>query len=61
MSELKQLNLTEHDFDLLVEGLDALPERGLAGEMMGDLFGAIAGCCSPMVGNVEALASVAAS
>lgn len=41
MSELKHLNLTEKDFDLLVEGLDSLPEKGMAGELMGDLLGAM--------------------
>ena len=41
MSELKHLNLTEKDFDLLVEGLDSLPEKGRAGELMGDLLGAM--------------------
>lgn len=41
MTELKQLNLNEKDFDLLVEGLDALPEKGIAGEMIGDLMGAM--------------------
>lgn len=39
MSELKHLNLTERDFDLLVEGLEALPERGQAGELVADLIG----------------------
>jgi hypothetical protein len=38
MSDLKKLELTEKDFDLLVEGLDALPEKGAAGEMFGDLL-----------------------
>jgi hypothetical protein len=41
MSELKHLNLTEKDFDLLVEGLDSLPEKGIAGELMGDLLHAM--------------------
>lgn len=38
MNSLKQLNLTERDFDLMVQGLDALPEKGMAGELMGDLL-----------------------
>lgn len=38
MDTLQQLNLTENDFKMLVDGLDALPEKGLAGEMMGDLI-----------------------
>lgn len=36
--DIKNLELTEQDFQLLVDGLDALPEKGLAGEMLGDLF-----------------------
>lgn len=36
--DIKNLELTEQDFQLLVDGLDALPEKGLAGDMMGDLF-----------------------
>ena len=38
LDQIKMLNLTEDDFKLLVDGLDSLPERGLAGELMGDLF-----------------------
>ncbi len=41
MSELKHLNLTERDFDLLVDGLEALPEKGMGGEMLADLLGAL--------------------
>lgn len=41
MSELKHLNLTEKDFDLLVDGLDSLPEKGMAGEFVGELFGSM--------------------
>lgn len=40
MEQIKQLNLTEKDFQLLVDGLDALPEKGAAGSMMVDLIGA---------------------
>lgn len=36
--DIKDLELTEQDFQLLVDGLDALPEKGLAGEMMGELL-----------------------
>jgi hypothetical protein len=36
--DIKNLELTEQDFQLLVDGLDALPEKGLAGDMMGDLI-----------------------
>jgi hypothetical protein len=38
LEQIKMLNLTEEDFKLLVDGLDALPEKGFAGEMMGDLL-----------------------
>lgn len=38
MQDLKSLNLTTDDFKLLIEGLDALPERGTAGELMGELL-----------------------
>tara|TARA_R100001086_G_scaffold238993_3_gene164102 strand:- start:1090 stop:1446 length:357 start_codon:yes stop_codon:yes gene_type:complete len=36
-NELKNLQLTEADFDMLIEGLEALPDKGLAGNMMSDL------------------------
>lgn len=35
---IKDLNLTESDFNMLIEGLDSLPEKGMAGEIMGDLM-----------------------
>lgn len=38
LEQIKLLNLTEEDFKLLVDGLDELPEKGLAGEMMGEIF-----------------------
>lgn len=38
MENIKHLNLTEKDFTLIVKGLDALPDSGAAGEMMGDLM-----------------------
>lgn len=38
LEQIKLLNLTENDFKLLVDGLDVLPEKGMAGELMGDLF-----------------------
>ena len=41
--EIKDLQLTENDFKLLIDGLDALPERGLAGEMVVDLIEGIMG------------------
>lgn len=36
--DIKNLELTERDFQLLVEGLDTLPEKGLAGEMLTEMF-----------------------
>jgi hypothetical protein len=41
MNNLENLDLTEKDFDLLVQGLDALPEKGAAGEIMVGLLGAM--------------------
>jgi hypothetical protein len=38
MQELKHLNLTEKDFELLVEALEFLPEKGMTGELVGDLM-----------------------
>jgi hypothetical protein len=35
---LKHLNLTERDFELIIDGLDELPNRNAIGEMMGDLL-----------------------
>lgn len=37
-NDLKTLNLTERDFQLMVDGLDCLPNKNMAGEMMGDLL-----------------------
>jgi len=34
MEDLKQLNLTEDDFKMIVDGLDQLPSRGAIGNMM---------------------------
>jgi len=36
--DIKHLELTEQDFALLLEGLESLPEKGTAGEMMGMLL-----------------------
>ena len=36
--QLKNLGLTANDFKLLVDGLDALPERFATGEFMSDLL-----------------------
>ncbi len=41
--EIKDLELVESDFDLLLEGLDALPEKGAMGEVMGALFEGLLG------------------
>ncbi len=41
MEQLKKLELTEKDFQLLIDGLDALPEKGAAGSMMVDLLGSM--------------------
>jgi hypothetical protein len=45
--DIKNLELTENDFKMLVEGLDALPERGMAGEMMGMLLEGMIGDKNP--------------
>lgn len=39
--DIKNLELSEQDFDLILEGLDAIPEKGIAGEMMMSLFSSI--------------------
>jgi hypothetical protein len=42
--DIKNLELTDRDFQLLVDGLDSLPDKNAAGEMMSTLFtGLIAG------------------
>ena len=41
MDDLKQLNLTEKDFELILAGLDFLPKKDVAGEMIADIFSAI--------------------
>lgn len=38
MEELKDLKLTENDFDLLVSGLEFLPNKGQSGELIGSLL-----------------------
>lgn len=38
MSTLKHLNLTEQDFQMIVDGLEQLPHRNDMGEMMGELL-----------------------
>ena len=41
--EIKDLELSESDFELLVEGLDALPEKGAMGDVMGAIFEGLLG------------------
>lgn len=41
--EIKDLQLTENDFKLLIDGLEALPNTDMAGEMMVDLIAGIIG------------------
>lgn len=37
-NQLQSLNLTDNDFKLIIDGLDALPSKDLAGDIMGDLL-----------------------
>lgn len=41
MKDLKDLELTSEDFDLLIDGLEHLPKKDLAGDLMADLMGSI--------------------
>ncbi len=41
--DIKNLELTESDFDLLIEGLDSIPSKGAVGELMGGLLEAMMG------------------
>lgn len=44
MEELKNIKLTERDFHLMVEGLEVLPGKDIAGELVMDLMmGAVGG------------------
>lgn len=38
MEKLKDLEFTAADFEMLIEGLDAIPERGVVNDIMGDLI-----------------------
>jgi hypothetical protein len=38
VEQIRMLNLTTKDFDLMVEGLDELPNKGIAGEMIGTML-----------------------
>lgn len=44
---IKDLELTEQDFKMLVDGLDVLPEKGAAGELMGAMFEGLLGDKNP--------------
>ena len=39
METIKEIQFTEQDFNLLVEGLEHLPEKGMAGNLMIDILG----------------------
>lgn len=39
--DLQDIQLTEADFDMLIDGLDALPEKGGVGRMLAELTGAM--------------------
>lgn len=39
--ELSDFNLTEKDFQLLVDGLDVLPSRGASGKLLVDMLGSM--------------------
>ena len=41
MSSIQQLNLTEKDFELIVDGLDCLPNKNSTGELMSGLLGSM--------------------
>lgn len=52
--DLQEIQLTETDFNMLIDGLDALPEKGAAGLMLADLVGnMIAGNDPRMRATVE--------
>jgi len=38
MNDLQKLDLSEKDFDLIVDGLENLPNKHVAGHMMGDMI-----------------------
>lgn len=39
--DLQDIQLTEADFDMLIEGLDALPDKGSGGRILAELMGGI--------------------
>lgn len=38
MTTLKHLNLTERDFELIIDGLDQVPNKNQVGELLGDMM-----------------------
>lgn len=38
MEQIKQIELTEEDFKMLYDGLEALPTKDIAGDMIGMMF-----------------------
>lgn len=38
IKDILSVGLTAEDFDTLIEGLDAIPEKGIAGELMSSLL-----------------------
>lgn len=41
VEQIRMLNLTSKDFDLMVEGLDELPNKGIVGDLMGAMLGSM--------------------
>ncbi len=42
LQDVLSVGLTPEDFDLMLEGIDAIPEKGMAGEMMHSMMGVLA-------------------
>lgn len=38
MNSLQQLHLSEYDFKLLIDGLEALPDRGMTGQLISTIM-----------------------
>lgn len=45
--DLQDIQLTEADFDMLIEGLDVLPEKGSTGMLLAELVGGMLGDKDP--------------
>lgn len=41
VEQIRMLNLTSKDFDLMVEGLDELPNKGIVGDLIGAMLGSM--------------------